>query len=219
MKTSTRFASVVLGTVVYLALAVLGEGGIGPFVTDPALGALVVVFLVMMVAAWFAGGSLSAGVREDRGNRWVIAALTAVGLLNGWLPAYCDRLGFWVIDGEAVRWLGVAVVVVGGALRLWPVYVLGHRFSGLVAIQPGHALLTDGIYRVIRHPSYLGLILSTLGWGLAFRAWLGVLLAIVTALIVLARIRAEEALLHSHFGAAYDAFRARTRWRLFPGLY
>jgi protein-S-isoprenylcysteine O-methyltransferase Ste14 len=219
MKTSTRLVSVVLGTVVYLGLAALGAGGIAPFIADPALRALIVVFLVLMVAAWFAGGSLSAGIREDRQNRWVIVAFTVVGLLGAWLPPFTDRLGFWVIDGETVRWVGVAVVAIGGALRLWPVYVLGHRFSGLVAIQPGHELMTAGLYRVIRHPSYLGLILSTLGWGLAFRAWTGVLLALVTAGFVLARIRAEEALLRSHFGASYDAFRARTRWRLFPGLY
>jgi len=57
----------------------------------------------------------------------------------------------------------------GGALRLWPVFVLGHQFSGLVAIQPGHKL-------VIRHPSYLGLLVNALGWGLAFRSAVGVLL-------------------------------------------
>ena len=39
-----------------------------------------------------------------------------------------------------IRWLGVVLFTVGGALRLWPVFVLGRRFSGLVAIQPGHTL-------------------------------------------------------------------------------
>ena len=48
-------------------------------------------------------------------------------------------------------------------MRIWPIFVLGRRFSGLVAIQPGHELVTDGIYGVIRHPSYLGLIVMTLG--------------------------------------------------------
>jgi protein-S-isoprenylcysteine O-methyltransferase Ste14 len=96
--------------------------------------------------------------------------------------------------------------------------VLGHRFSGLVAIQPGHTLVTSGIYRIIRHPSYLGLLIGTLGWGLAFRSGVGLLL---TALIIpplIARIRAEERLLRTEFGAEYDAYRARTS-RLIPGLY
>jgi hypothetical protein len=49
--------------------------------------------------------------------------------------------------------------------------VLGHRFSGLVAIQPGHALVTSGIYGVIRHPSYLGLLVSSLGWARMARSF------------------------------------------------
>ena len=57
--------------------------------------------------------------------------------------------------------------------------MLGRRFSGLVAIQPDHRLVTGGIYGVIRHPSYLGLFVNALGWGLAFRAGVGVLIAVV----------------------------------------
>jgi protein-S-isoprenylcysteine O-methyltransferase Ste14 len=72
-----------------------------------------------------------------------------LGRLNGWLPAYTDRNEIWMIDGDAIRWAGVAIFLFSGALRLWPVYVLGYRFSGLVAIQPGHKLVTGGIYRVI----------------------------------------------------------------------
>jgi protein-S-isoprenylcysteine O-methyltransferase Ste14 len=107
---------------------------------------------------------------------------------------------------------------VGGVLRLWPVFVLGHRFSGLVAIQEGHNLVTTGIYSIIRHPSYLGLLLNSLGWGLAFRSSVGVLLTLLLIPPLLARIRAEEKLLCSQFGSEYEAYRART-WRLIPGIY
>jgi len=117
-----------------------------------------------------------------------------------------------------VRWIGVALFTAGGALRMWPVFVLGHRFSGLVAIQPGHQLVTTGIYGRIRHPSYLGLLIGSLGWALAFRSGVGVLLAACMLPPLLARMRAEEGLLRSHFGAEYDAYCARTS-RLIPGLY
>jgi protein-S-isoprenylcysteine O-methyltransferase Ste14 len=166
----------------------------------------------------FAGGGLSAGVREDRANRWVLVPFMVIGIAQGYLAAWSDRADVLTIDGEAVRWLGVLLFAVGGALRLWPVFVLGDRFSGLVAIQAGHTLATHGIYAVIRHPSYLGLLVNGLGWALAFRSGVGVLLAALMLPVVLARIRAEEALLRSEFGAAYDAYRARTA-RLIPGLY
>ena len=138
-----------------------------------------------------------------------------IGLASAYLPAYTDRVGFWTLDGDDIRWLGVTLFVAGGALRLWPVFALGGRFSGLVAIQPGHELVTTGVYRVIRNPSYLGLLGSALGWGLAFRSAVGVLLAFLYVPPLLARIRAEETLLHSHFGEPYDAYRARTS-RLIP---
>jgi protein-S-isoprenylcysteine O-methyltransferase Ste14 len=207
-----------VGTLAYLGLAVLGWGGIAAFFADPARTALVIVILALSAAALLSGGNLSAGEREDRGNRWVLVPLALLGLLGAYLPAYTERHDFWVIDGDAVRWLGVALSAVGGALRLLPVFVLGHRFSGLVAIQPGHRLVTGGIYGVIRHPSYLGLLVASLGWGLVFRSWVGVLIALLTIPPILARIRAEENLLRAHFGAAYESYRARTA-RLVPGLY
>jgi protein-S-isoprenylcysteine O-methyltransferase Ste14 len=139
-------------------------------------------------------------------------------MYRGFFTAYADRIGFWTIDGEGVRWLGVALYLVGGALRLWPVFVLGNRFSGLVAIQPGHTLVTGGIYRVIRHPSYLGLLTNSLGWGLAFRSGVGVMLTVILIALLLARIRSEEALLCDEFGAEFEAYRGRTS-RLIPGIY
>jgi protein-S-isoprenylcysteine O-methyltransferase Ste14 len=178
----------------------------------------VIATLVMSGAALFSGGNLSAGEREDRANRWVIMVFALIGLLCAYLPAYTDRKDFWTFDADAVRWLGVVLFTAGGALRIWPVFVLGRRFSGLVAIQPGHRLVTTGIYGVIRHPSYLGLLINSLGWGLAFRSGVGLLLTALLVPPLVARIRAEERLLRTQFGGEYDAYCYRT-WRLIPGLY
>ena len=166
----------------------------------------------------FSPGNLSSGEREDRGNRWVLAVFTATGFASAYLPAYTDRVGFWTLDGDGLRWLGVALFVAGGALRIWPVFALGRQFSGLVAIQPGHKLVTTGVYSVVRNPSYLGLLVNALGWALAFRSTIGILLAMLYVPPLIARIRSEEKLLRSHFGQEYDAYRARTS-RLIPGLY
>lgn len=202
----------------YLGLAILGWGGFSAFFSHPALIALTAIFFVMVGIAPFTRGNLSSGEREDRANRWVLWPLAALGLLSAYLPAYTDRIGFWTLDGDAVRWIGVFLFGAGGALRIWPAFVLGYRFSGLVAIQPGHRLVTTGIYSAIRHPSYLGLLILSLGWALAFRSGVGVLLAALLIPPLLARINAEENLLREHFGAEYDAYRSRTS-RLIPGIY
>jgi len=208
----------ITGTVVYLGLAVLGWGGFAAFFSHPALTVVAIATLVMSVVASFSSGNLSSGEREDRDNRWVIAAFAVIGLLEAYLPAYTDRKGFWTLDGDSVRWIGVVLFIFGGALRILPVFILGHRFSGLVAIQPGHTLVTTGTYGVIRHPSYLGLLVNALGWAFAFRSGVGVLLTVLTIPPLIARINSEEALLHAQFGAEYDAYRARTS-RLIPGVY
>ena len=219
MQTTPRVAVLaVAGTAAYLGLAILGWGGVSAFFAHPALAAVAIATLVMTVVGLLTRANLSTGEREDRSNRWVLAAFAVLGVLAAYLPALTDRLDVWTLDGDAVRWTGVVLYVLGGAIRMWPVFVLGNRFSGLVAIQPGHTLVTTGIYSVVRNPSYLGMLVLSLGWALAFRSGVGVLLAVLTLVPLVARIRSEEALLLSHFGAAYDAYRART-WRLVPGVY
>lgn len=206
------------GTLAYLAIAIAGWGGIAPFFAHPARVALTLVLFALSVAALFSGGNISSGMREDRGNRWVLAVFGVLGLLAAYLPPFTDRIGFWTLDGDTMRWIGVALFAGGGVLRLWPVFVLGRRFSGLVAIQPGHTLVTTGIYSVIRHPSYLGFLVSSLGWVLAFRSGVGVLLTLLMVPVLLARIRAEEALLRDQFGDEYASYCDRT-WRMLPGIY
>src|SRR6516162_7275334 len=219
MARPARLALVLVSTAVYFSLAILGWGGFAAFFSHPALIALTVVTAVLAIVSCFAGGNLSSGVREDRSNRWVLIAFGIIGLLEGFIPAYTDRIGFWTIGEDTVRWIGVMVFAAGSVLRIWPVFVLGDRFSGLVAIQPGHTLVTDGIYSIIRHPSYLGLLLNALGWGLAFRSLVGALLSVLAIIPILARIRSEEALLRSQFGSEYENFCAHTKWRLIPGLH
>jgi protein-S-isoprenylcysteine O-methyltransferase Ste14 len=218
MPFAVRLVLVLFTVGLYLGLAVLGEGGIEPFLDDSPLTAIAGATILAVVAALFVGGNVDTGVREDRSNRWVIWIFSMIGIADGFLPAFADRERFWMIDGDAVRWAGVALAILGGALRLWPVHVLGNRFSGLVAIQKNHTLVTTGLYSVIRHPSYLGLLVNMLGWGLAFGNWVGVLLTTSILPPLVARMNAEERLLQSQFGAEYDAYRARTS-RLIPGLY
>jgi protein-S-isoprenylcysteine O-methyltransferase Ste14 len=204
--------------VIQFGLAIAGWGGWSAFFAHPALRALAWVTVGLAALAVPSGGGLSPGEKEDRGNRWVLVAFSVIAVLMAYFSAYTDRIGFWTLDGEAVRWAGVVVCAAGGILRIWPVYVLKNRFSGLVAIQAGHKLETRGIYGVIRNPSYLGLLITSLGWVMAFRSGVGVVLAASLLVPLVARIRAEERLLREHFGAEYEAYCSRT-WRLVPGIY
>jgi hypothetical protein len=104
-----RLVLIVVGTAAYLGLAVLGWGGLAAFFSHPALIALAVAVSVLAGVSLFAGGNLSPGVREDRGNRWVIAAFALIGLLDAYLPAFV-RLG----QRNTIRPLDTA------AVAAWP---------------------------------------------------------------------------------------------------
>lgn len=212
------FAISIITAVVQFALAIVAFGGWTAFFSHRALLALTLVTLAALAVAPFSSGNLSTGEKEDRGNRWVLLVFTVIALLSAVVPPYTDRVGLWTIDGDATRWVGVALYAIGSALRLWPVFVLGSRFSGLVAIQPGHTLETHGLYSLVRNPSYLGMLVLMLGWGLAFRGWSGIVIALLLLVPLVSRMRAEEKLLRAHFGAEYEAYLKRT-WRLVPLIY
>src|SRR5262249_52390549 len=127
MARPARLALVLISTAVYFSLAILGWGGLAAFFSQPPLIALAVVTALLAIVSCLAGGSLSFGVREDRSNRWVLVAFGIIGLLQGYVPAYTGRIGFWTIDKDVTRWVGVFVFAVGSALRILPVFILGDR--------------------------------------------------------------------------------------------
>src|SRR5262249_49769924 len=163
-------------------------------------------------------GNLSSGRREDTKNRWILLPFLVLGFVLAWLPAYTDRHDLWTIDGDAVRYLGLALFVVGSVLRVAAVFVLGRRFSGLVATQEGTEWAPGGRYRVIRPPSYPARLRGLFGWVLVSRSASGVLVSLLLLPPLVARMNAEEALLESEFGERYAEYRRRT-WRLLPFLY
>lgn len=199
-------------------LAALGWGGWSPLLAHPARAATVALGFVFTALALASPINFSSGDVQDKRDRRLLVPLAAASVVLLWLVPYLDRRDRLTLDGDAVRYLGLTALVVGGVLRIWPMFVLGRRFSGLVAIQPDHTLVTDGLYGTIRHPSYLGGMIAILGWALVFRSGVGLAAVAIGIVPLVARIDAEEALLSGHFGSAYDAYRKRT-WRLIPHVY
>ena len=183
-----------------------------------ALPGLGVLFLLLIVA-WFTGSSgISGGEKHSSASKTILYGFGLVLLLLTLAPPYCDRRDILVIDGDAVRYFGLFLFFAGSILRLVAVFVLGRRFSGLVAIQSDHQLKTDGLYRYIRHPSYAGLIASMIGYVLIFRSLTGLVLIILLVLFLVSRMNDEERFLEAHFGDEYRNYRHRTR-RLVPFVY
>jgi protein-S-isoprenylcysteine O-methyltransferase Ste14 len=160
----------------------------------------------------------STGNVRDRGSMlflWIVifASLTACE----WLRAIISPNMF---GGAAwLKLAAVIVILIGLAIRWTAILTLGKSFSANVAIKDSQKIYKDGLYRYLRHPSYLGLWLVFLATGLHARNWISFALAIVPpTAVLLYRIQIEEAALRDAFGEEYVAYSRQTS-RLFPGIY
>jgi protein-S-isoprenylcysteine O-methyltransferase Ste14 len=170
--------------------------------------------LLLVPFEFFAGGK-----REISRQRWgTFLALAAVGGCCWFLP-YADRRE-WLVwpESDALRYVGLAGVVIGMSLRVAGMARLGALFSGFVVVQEEHKLITGGCYRWVRHPIYSGSLLAFAGWFLVFRSQLVLVTFPVYLLGTLWRIADEERLLTEAFGDEFARYQART-WRLVPFIY
>jgi protein-S-isoprenylcysteine O-methyltransferase len=92
-------------------------------------------------------------------------------------------------------------------------------FTVDVAIHSDHEVVQTGLYRFVRHPSYTGLLIAFLGFGVYFANWLSMIALLVPiALGMSIRVRQEEKALLRSLGPAYALYCARTK-RFLPGLF
>jgi protein-S-isoprenylcysteine O-methyltransferase Ste14 len=116
-------------------------------------------------------------------------------------------------------WLGVAVALAALALFHLTHRALGRNWSISLEVREGHRLVTDGIYRYIRHPMYTAFWLWAVAQALLLPNWFAGLSGLVGfGTLYLFRVSREERLMLDTFGNAYRAYMARTA-RLFPWLH
>lgn len=118
-----------------------------------------------------------------------------------------------------LRIAGLILLMAGLAIRWTAVFTLGKAFSANVAIRVSQKVRKSGLYRIVRHPSYLGLLLIFLAVGVHSRNWLSLAIMVLpTTAALLYRIHVEEAALREAFGDEYVAYSRETK-RLIPGLF
>ena len=122
--------------------------------------------------------------------------------------------------------LDAAPLFAGGAclvIGLWLFYRshadLGTNWSITLEVREQHRLITQGVYRRIRHPMYSALVLYSVGQALVIPNWVaGPSNLIAFAILFALRVRAEERMMVEGFGDEYAAYSARTK-RLIPGVW
>ena len=154
------------------------------------------------------------GSLDDRGTtRRIMAAYVLAAVLAPLLRRAPVRL-LAPSAGPA----GVAFEMTGLGVRIWSMRTLGASYSRTLRTTEDQAVVDRGPYRLIRHPGYLGSLITWTGFALSSRS--PVVAAAVAALLVPAyrrRIAAEEELLGREL-PGYADYRRRTR-KLVPFLW
>jgi protein-S-isoprenylcysteine O-methyltransferase Ste14 len=156
--------------------------------------------------------------KQDQGSMIVLLA----GLYSGLLLNFAFA---GLFPGAAITWkrplvffIGVALMVLGIALRQYAIRALGHYFTREVATRADQQVVQTGPYRFIRHPAYSGTLLTILGIGLAMTNWAS-LVAILLCCFVghFYRVLIEERALCTSLGQPYVEYMQHTR-RFIPFL-
>jgi protein-S-isoprenylcysteine O-methyltransferase Ste14 len=226
MSTAFRSASkLLIGVAIFAGLPLIGWGVMDArgFVGHPArLGYIVlVVLLQLFVAIKFPeiGSNHGKGKKIVQRQQLAVILLQVLSLAIAIAAPYTDRRGIAVLGQfEVLRYLGLVLFTLGFLTMNWAEASLGHQFSIQVTIQEDHELVTAGLYRHVRHPRYLGIIVFNAGMALVYSSWLALVLAAALTLVLLWRIHDEEAFMRQEFGTDWEVYSAKS-WRLIPFVY
>lgn len=162
--------------------------------------------------------SRNRGAIRDRGS---LLALLVVIFLSVSMALNYPGARAHLLPGPRIAIQSIALLLMfsGFVLRWTAIVMLRRWFSTNVAIRSDQTLHTSGLYRWVRHPSYAGMLLVFLGFGLYLRNWVSLLIMLVfPTMALLYRIHVEEIALMGAFGEQYADYR-RTARRLIPGIY
>ena len=186
--------------------------------------ALVLTGIVVMVAIRAPHGQRSRIVKVAKSYK---TPLETGLLVLAWVGFFVPLI--WIASSAfslAEYALATGPLLVGAmclVIGLWLFYRshadLGTNWSITLEVREQHRLITQGVYRHIRHPMYLALALYSIGQALVIPNWVaGPSNLIAFAILCALRIRAEERMMVEEFGDEYAAYSARTK-RLIPGVW
>ena len=193
----------------------------------PAWGALAVM------AAWTVGTAvvifrrnpdlLAERLGPKKGAKsWDTAIMSILGLvqLARYISAGLDERRGWTGGFPAAAQVAaLAVCFLGYALMVWAT-ASNSFFSQIVRIQSerGHAVVTSGPYRFVRHPGYAGAILYELAVPVLLGSWWAAIPSVLGAGLLILRTALEDRTLHVEL-PGYSDYTRRVRHRLIPGVW
>ena len=158
------------------------------------------------------------GMKQDRSTLRVIWTVIAISITVGVFIAQNFRVTA-LPDGRIFAIAAVALFVAGLILRWWAIITLGRFFTVDVTVEKDHELVERGPFRIVRHPSYTGVLLAFVGLALSLHNWAAMLVILLPiGAVFIHRMNVEEDALLSALGLRYAEYMKRTK-RLVPFVY
>jgi protein-S-isoprenylcysteine O-methyltransferase Ste14 len=158
------------------------------------------------------------GVNAKWGSEIVFRVAVAVGAFSAFVLSRAAPTAT-IRPAAVAAYLGLGFLWFGLALRFWSFRTLGRYFTFVVQTSADQPVITDGPYRVIRHPSYAGILLAVMAVGLLIGNWWSLIdLTVATSCALVFRIGVEERALYQNLGDDYRAY-AATHKRLIPFIW
>jgi protein-S-isoprenylcysteine O-methyltransferase len=175
-------------------------------------------YLISEVLLTITRRSRGTGMRQDRSTLRVLWVVILVSVAAGVYVGYHARAAA-LPHPQLWRLIALVLFAIGIALRWWAIVTLGRFFTIDVQIARDHELVERGPFRVVRHPSYTGVLLAFVGFAFSLANWAAMLVILlpITAAFV-RRMNVEEQALTNALGERYRSYMRRTK-RLVPGIY
>jgi len=203
--------------VAFSAIVVLLGGGVA-FIRQP-VGALYLILWIVWGLVTALGRQRGVVSIYDKSQRIFTGLggpiMIAIIVVAPW--EYANFSGPIPRDG-LLAWLGLALFAIGDLLQAAAMWSLHGLYTLRLGVQPGHRVVTNGPYRVVRHPGYLGAILCLTGMALAMSSFTALVLSVLFVPILVWRIGREEEMLLKEFGEDYRTYIQKTK-RLIPMIY
>ncbi len=177
-----------------------------------------VFWIVTEILLQFLRRSKNDSQDKDLGSVKRLNLVIYTSVLVGILISF-TQYGHININLYLIQLSGLILIVLGLVVRWVAILTLRRFFTVNVAIQTDHIIIQTGIYKYIRHPSYLGMLLSFFGLGIRVSNLISIIVLLIPITFVLVnRIQIEERALNDTFGNDYLEYCKET-WKLIPWVY
>lgn len=180
-----------------------------------------VLFLSIFSAIFipYQGNTSEQGLRNVKSHKASLHILQILPCLIIVSSSFSYRFGlFSTCNSTLSGIIGNFLFVTGFSLMNYSAYILGKQFNVNVTIIKDHQLIVNGPYSLIRHPRYLGIILTFTGIPLIFNTYLPLLFSLLILVVLLWRIHDEEILLEKTFAEQWKVYRNNSK-KLIPFIW